>query len=204
MILSEVGELEDAYAHDLDDSRALLKAIRNTERSVQPSRDNKNKIVDEIQRLKVKEPQSTKIIVLEQELVRAEAENLVAEAQLTNIVSFPSCQCFFFFFPLRPIPNDAYISNDAIFICLRPVLSRLVKNFERPTKQNSPPPSSAPRSRSSLPNTAGVFSSSWTTTRSSPATSAPSIPTLNRRVRSSTTRRMICATGGLSRTNLAL
>ncbi|KAL2756333.1 hypothetical protein ACRALDRAFT_2073997, partial [Sodiomyces alcalophilus JCM 7366] len=85
VVLSEMGELEDAYAHDLDDSRALLKAIRNTERSVQPSRDNKNKIADEIQRLKVKEPHSTKIVVLEQELVRAEAENLVAEAQLTNI-----------------------------------------------------------------------------------------------------------------------
>ncbi|GAP87329.2 putative sphingolipid long chain base-responsive protein LSP1 [Rosellinia necatrix] len=33
----------------------------------------------------MKEPQSTKLVILEQELVRAEAENLVAEAQLTNI-----------------------------------------------------------------------------------------------------------------------
>jgi protein tyrosine/serine phosphatase len=36
--------------------------------------------------LKYKEPQSTKIVQLEQELVRAEAQSLVAEAQLTNIV----------------------------------------------------------------------------------------------------------------------
>lgn len=44
-------------------------------------------VADEIQKLKYKEPQSTKIVQLEQELVRAEAQSLVAEAQLTNIVS---------------------------------------------------------------------------------------------------------------------
>ncbi|KAF5003587.1 hypothetical protein FDECE_9868 [Fusarium decemcellulare] len=85
VVLSEMGEQEDGYAHSLDDSRAILKAIRNTEKSVQPSRDHKDKIADEIQKLKLKEPGSTKLPVLEQELVRAEAENLVAEAQLTNI-----------------------------------------------------------------------------------------------------------------------
>ncbi|RBR03455.1 hypothetical protein FVER53590_00956 [Fusarium verticillioides] len=84
VILSEMGEQEDAYAHALDDSRAELKAIRNTEKSVQPSREKKDKIADEIQKLKLKEPGSTRLPVLEQELVRAEAENLVAEAQLTN------------------------------------------------------------------------------------------------------------------------
>lgn len=36
--------------------------------------------------MKYKEPQSTKIVQLEQELVRAEAQSLVAEAQLSNIV----------------------------------------------------------------------------------------------------------------------
>lgn len=87
VILSELGEQEDLYAHSLDDSRGVLKAIRNTEKSVQPSRDNKSKIQDEIAKLKVKEPESAKLVTLEQELVRAEAENLVAEAQLTNIVS---------------------------------------------------------------------------------------------------------------------
>lgn len=86
VVLSEMGEQEDTYAHALDDSRAILKTIRNTEKSVQPSRDGKSKIADEIQRIKMKEPESAKLVVLEQELVRAEAENLVAEAQLSNIV----------------------------------------------------------------------------------------------------------------------
>ena len=86
VVLSEIGEQEENYAHALDDARARLKTIRNTERSVQPSRDSKGRIADEIQRLKIREPQSTRLVVLEQELVRAEAENLVAEAQLTNIV----------------------------------------------------------------------------------------------------------------------
>jgi hypothetical protein len=85
VILSELGEVEEGYSHALDDSRAILKAIRNTEKSVQPSREGKAKIADEIQRLKLKEPESAKLVVLEQELVRAEAENLVAEAQLSNV-----------------------------------------------------------------------------------------------------------------------
>lgn len=89
VLLSELGEQEDLYAHNLDDSRGILKVIRNTEKSVQPSRNHKAKIQDEIAKLKVKEPESTKLITLEQELVRAEAENLVAEAQLTNLVCLP-------------------------------------------------------------------------------------------------------------------
>lgn len=89
VVLSEIGELEDSYAHAIDDSRAHLKSIRNTEKSVQPSRDGKAKIADEIGKLKMKEPESAKLVVLEQELVRAEAENLVAEAQLSNIVCVP-------------------------------------------------------------------------------------------------------------------
>jgi hypothetical protein len=87
VLLSELGEQEDLYAHNIDDSRTILKTIRNIEKSVQPSRDNKAKITDEIAKLKAKEPESAKLATLEQELVRAEAENLVAEAQLTNIVS---------------------------------------------------------------------------------------------------------------------
>jgi hypothetical protein len=47
---------------------------------------NNCQISDEIAKLKYKEPQSTKIVQLEQELVRAEAQSLVAEAQLSNIV----------------------------------------------------------------------------------------------------------------------
>ncbi|KAI1178794.1 ubiquinone biosynthesis hydrox [Nemania sp. FL0916] len=85
VILSELGAQEESYAHNLDDARGILKTIRNTEKSVQPSRDNKGKIADEIQKIKIKEPQSTRLVILEQELVRAEAENLVAEAQLHNI-----------------------------------------------------------------------------------------------------------------------
>ena len=85
--MAELGEQEDSFAQNLEEYRGVLKQIRNTESSVQPSRDHKAKISDEIQKLKYKEPQSTKIVQLEQELVRAEAQNLVAEAQLTNIVS---------------------------------------------------------------------------------------------------------------------
>jgi len=85
VILSEIGEQEDLFAQNLEDYRSILKQIRNIESSVQPSRDQKAKISDEIQKLKYKEPSSPKLVTLEQELVRAEAQNLVAEAQLTNI-----------------------------------------------------------------------------------------------------------------------
>lgn len=85
VLLSEIGEQEDLYAQNLEDYRSILKQIRNTESSVQPSRDQKTKIADEIAKLKYKEPTSPKLVTLEQELVRAEAQNLVAEAQLTNI-----------------------------------------------------------------------------------------------------------------------
>ncbi|KAI9882250.1 MAG: hypothetical protein M1823_006004 [Watsoniomyces obsoletus] len=85
VLLAELGEQENTFAENLEEYRGVLKAIRNMEGSVAPSRDHKAKITDEIARLKYKEPQSPKIIQLEQELVRTEAENLVAEAQLTNI-----------------------------------------------------------------------------------------------------------------------
>jgi hypothetical protein len=88
VLMSELGEQEDIFAQNLEDYRGVLKQIRNTESSVQPSRNNKAKIADEIARLKYKEPQSGKLVQLEQELVRAEAQNLVAEAQLTNVVCF--------------------------------------------------------------------------------------------------------------------
>jgi len=82
---SEIAEVEDNYASGLETSRRTLKQIRNIESSVHPTRENKNKIANQIAHLKYKDPTSSKIITLEQELVRAEAENLVAEAQLTNI-----------------------------------------------------------------------------------------------------------------------
>ncbi|KAL8822885.1 MAG: hypothetical protein Q9191_006389 [Dirinaria sp. TL-2023a] len=79
VLLSELGEQEDVFAQNLEDYRTVLKQIRNTESSVQPSRDHKAKIYDEIQKLKYKEPQSTKLVTLEQELVRAEAQNLTRQ-----------------------------------------------------------------------------------------------------------------------------
>lgn len=85
VLLYEVGELEDQYVDRYDQYRVTIKSIRNIEASVQPSRDRKQKITDQIAQLKYKEPNSPKIVVLEQELVRAEAESLVAEAQLSNI-----------------------------------------------------------------------------------------------------------------------
>ncbi|KAL5043332.1 hypothetical protein BDW71DRAFT_120970 [Aspergillus fruticulosus] len=85
VLMAEMGEQEDVYAQHLEDYRTVLKHIRDTESSVQPTRDQRAKIADDIQRLKLKEPNSHKIETLEQELVRAEAQNLVAEAQLTNV-----------------------------------------------------------------------------------------------------------------------
>ncbi|PYI19961.1 hypothetical protein BO99DRAFT_383412 [Aspergillus violaceofuscus CBS 115571] len=85
VLMAEMGEQEDNFAQYLEESRVVLKHIRDTENSVQPSRDQRAKIADEIQKLKWKEPQSNRIDILEQELVRAEAQSLVAEAQLTNV-----------------------------------------------------------------------------------------------------------------------
>lgn len=118
VLLSELGEQEELYAHNIDDSRAILKAIRNTEKSVQPSRDNKAKIADEIAKLKAKEPESAKLVILEQELVRAEAENLVAEAQLTNIVRFSPYAEGYLLTPLqtRQKMKEAYAAEFAATI----------------------------------------------------------------------------------------
>jgi len=85
VLIYEIGELEDGFIDHYDQYRLTLKSIRNIEASVQPSRDRKQKITDTISHLKHKEPDSPRIVVLEQELVRAEAESLVAEAQLSNI-----------------------------------------------------------------------------------------------------------------------
>ncbi|KZV11312.1 PIL1 [Saccharomyces cerevisiae] len=85
VLIYEVSELDDQFIDRYDQYRLTLKSIRDIEGSVQPSRDRKDKITDKITYLKYKDPQSPKIEVLEQELVRAEAESLVAEAQLSNI-----------------------------------------------------------------------------------------------------------------------
>lgn len=85
VLLNGIAEMEEEYAQALEEARCVLKAIRNTESSVQPARERKQKIQDEIARLNYKDPTSGRIGMLEQELVRAEAECLVAEAQLVNI-----------------------------------------------------------------------------------------------------------------------
>lgn len=85
VLLYEIGILEDAFIDKYDQYRVTLKSVRNIEASVEPSRERKQKITDQIAHLKYKEPNSPRIVVLEQELVRAEAESLVAEAQLSNI-----------------------------------------------------------------------------------------------------------------------
>ncbi|KAF8472729.1 Eisosome component PIL1/LSP1, partial [Kalaharituber pfeilii] len=85
VLIFEIGELEDQFIDKYDQYRVTMKSIRNIEASVQPSRDRKQKITDQIAQLKYKDPTSPKISVLENELVRAEAESLVAEAQLSNI-----------------------------------------------------------------------------------------------------------------------
>ncbi|EDO14556.1 hypothetical protein Kpol_284p3 [Vanderwaltozyma polyspora DSM 70294] len=85
VLIYEVSELDDQFIDRYDQYRLTLKSIRDIEGSVQPSRERKAKLTDKIAYLKYKDPQSPKIEILEQELVRAEAESLVAEAQLSNI-----------------------------------------------------------------------------------------------------------------------
>lgn len=133
VLLSEIGEQEDLYAQNLEDYRSILKQIRNTESSVQPSRDNKAKIADEIAKLKYKEPTSPRLVTLEQELVRAEAQNLVAEAQLTNIVRSNSNKSSTMLIVHRPAKSSRKL---------------MIKTLQ--------PPSSELRSRSYLLDTAAV------------------------------------------------
>lgn len=45
VLLAEVADQEDLFAQNLEDSRGVLKQIRNTESSVQPSRNQKNKVM---------------------------------------------------------------------------------------------------------------------------------------------------------------
>ncbi|OEJ85614.1 Sphingolipid long chain base-responsive protein PIL1 [Hanseniaspora osmophila] len=85
VLIYEISELDDQFIDRYDQYRLTIKSIRDIEGSVQPSRDRKAKLADKIAYLKYKDPQSPKLEVLEQELVRAEAESLVAEAQLSNI-----------------------------------------------------------------------------------------------------------------------
>ncbi|KAE8372589.1 Eisosome component PIL1-domain-containing protein [Aspergillus bertholletiae] len=85
VLLAEMGDQEEIFAAYLEEYRTVLKHIRETENSVQPARNHRAKIQDDIARLKIKDPESLRLETLEQELVRAEAQSLVAEAQLTNM-----------------------------------------------------------------------------------------------------------------------
>ncbi|UDD55500.1 hypothetical protein AFCA_003110 [Aspergillus flavus] len=85
VLLAEMGDQEEIFAGYLEEYRTVLKHIRETENSVQPSRNHRAKIQDDIAKLKIKDPESIRLETLEQELVRAEAQSLVAEAQLTNM-----------------------------------------------------------------------------------------------------------------------
>jgi len=44
VLLAEIAEQEESFAQSLEDSRNVLKQIRNTETSVQPTRDAKTKV----------------------------------------------------------------------------------------------------------------------------------------------------------------
>ena len=44
VLLAEIAEQEELFAGNLEDSRSVLKQIRNTESSVQPSRNHKAKV----------------------------------------------------------------------------------------------------------------------------------------------------------------
>lgn len=99
VMLAEIGEQEDVFAQNLEDYRGILKQIRNMESSVQPSRDQRQKVTDEIAKVKYKDPNSSRLVTLEHELVRAEAQNLVAEAQLSNTVC--CCSLAFTSVPFR-------------------------------------------------------------------------------------------------------
>lgn len=183
VILSEIGEQEDNYAHALDDARGVMKQIRNTEKSVQPSRDGKRKVADEIAKIKSKEPESARLVVLEQELVRAEAENLVAEAQLTNIVSgFGRVALSSSFNTLVVAGFPSWAARKLMCEMFRCV--RRARSSRNHTTPSSSPPSSGPRSRSSWPATAAASYSSWTMAPSCQATSASPTPTAHRPARS--------------------
>lgn len=44
VLLAEIADQEDLFAQNLEDSRGVLKQIRNTESGVQPSRNHKAKV----------------------------------------------------------------------------------------------------------------------------------------------------------------
>lgn len=84
VLIHEIGELEIQYVKKCDENRPNLIKIKNIESSIQPTRQKKKKLIEEIKSLSSKKS-SSRLSVLQQELVRVEAESLVAESQLSNI-----------------------------------------------------------------------------------------------------------------------
>ncbi|KAF3902435.1 hypothetical protein ABW21_db0200625 [Orbilia brochopaga] len=87
VMLSELGEQDITYAQNLEDFRTVLKSVRNVEASVQPSRDKRAKVTDDIQRLKYKEPQSPKLVLLEQELLSNVTRQKLKEAYAAHFAA---------------------------------------------------------------------------------------------------------------------
>lgn len=99
VLIYETSELDEQFIDRYDQYRLTLKSIRDIENSIQGSRDRKEKIEDKIAYLKYKDPDNVaKVEVLEQEMVRAEAEALVAEAQLSNITRAKLKMAFLYHF----------------------------------------------------------------------------------------------------------
>lgn len=171
VLLAELGEQEGRYAAALEGRcRAALKSVRDTERGVGPAREAKARLAGEIARLKAREPQSARLVTLEQQLVRAEAEGLVGEAQVANVV----CVSPFFLSFCSPVLGY----GDMVLWLKRgveeanvekPRRNRRGKSSRRRTRPSSWPPSSAPKSRSSCRGTACACCSSSTTRRLSRA-----------------------------------
>ncbi|EEB05395.1 sporulation protein Meu14 [Schizosaccharomyces japonicus yFS275] len=85
VLICEMGDSEEAFARQFEKSRIVLKSIRNLEHSMAPIRLHRERLSSEIDRLLEKEPSNPRLPDLQNSLVRAEAENLVGEAQLSNV-----------------------------------------------------------------------------------------------------------------------
>ncbi|KAK9455659.1 Eisosome component PIL1/LSP1, partial [Dipodascopsis uninucleata] len=88
VLLAELAALEDSYAEGIDHSKRILKTIKDVESSIRPALAHQTKLRDQIARAVTKKPTPDaydRLEQLERELVRADAEVLVADAQLTNV-----------------------------------------------------------------------------------------------------------------------
>lgn len=84
IMINEIGASEETLAAQLEQARQLLKVLRNTEASIENSRNRRRKLEEEMNRMKNKNALDAHRHDLEQRDMRSKAENLVAEAQLAN------------------------------------------------------------------------------------------------------------------------